>query len=38
MIVYCVSSRPNGTTRNQYMAELLDPSEYPELLNRSVNT
>ena len=33
VIVYCVSKKPSGSTRNQYQ-----PSPKPELLMRSVNT
>ena len=38
VIVYCVSRKPNGMMTNQNATVLVLPSEYPELLNRSVNT
>src|SRR5689334_4840080 len=38
VIVYCVSSRPSGITRNQNVIPEVDPSAKPELLIRSVKT
>ena len=38
MIVYCVSRKPSGRTRNQNITPFVAPPSYPELLIRSVNT
>ena len=38
MIVYIVSRKPTGRTRNQYVPPLIAPSAKPELLIRSVKT
>src|SRR3954469_24717579 len=38
VIVYCVSSRPRGSTRNQNFTSLTAPPSNPELLILVVNT